>query len=177
MKYKGGINLYSAFLSSEFFIKIRKGTCLQKLNTSFKHAFVVLFLLSISTSSFSRDHFPKAGLTNSTISYPILPGPTGHVNITISNATSGGTWSGTGTLLDPRIFTPSGTATATISATELASAINTYAYVKITTATTGAGASSGTVIFESPVSSTSALSGTDRKFIVTAIVQSQFLLA
>ena len=168
MKYKGGINLYSAFTSSDFFIKIRNGSLLQKFRISFKYVFVLLCLLGISTNSFSNNYLPKARLTKSINSYPVFPGPTGHVNITISASTLGGTWSGTGTLLNPYTFTPSGTATATISATELATAINTYAYVKITTATTGNGASSGTVTFSSPVNSTSALSGTDRRFSVTA---------
>ena len=169
MKYKGLINFYSAFLNSDFLIKNRNGSALQKFRISFKYLFVLFLFLGISTTSFSKTFLPKAALTESNLNLPYF-GP-GHINITVGTAsTTGGTWSGTGTLSDPRLFTPSGTSTATILNTELATAINTYAYVKITTATSGIGTNSGTVIFSAAVNSTALSSSTFalRKFTVTA---------
>jgi fibronectin-binding autotransporter adhesin len=169
MKFRGGINFYRVLLSSDFLIKNRNVNPLQKFITSFKCLFVFIFLFGISSTSFSNTFLPKAVLTESNLNLPYF-GP-GHVNITVGTAsTTGGTWFGTGTLSDPRLFTPSGTSTANILNTELATAINTYAYVKITTATSGIGTSSGTVIFSAPVNSTALSSSTFaiRKFTVTA---------
>ena len=159
MKYKGEINFYRAFLTSDFFIKNRKGSALQKFRSSFKYLFILIFLLGISSTSFSNTPLPKATLTKPNIPFFYLG--TNNVDITVASATtSGGTWSGTGlTEADPYIFTPSGTATATISSTDLALYLSTKPYVTITTVSssvftcTGA----GIITFSGAITSTSSL--------------------
>jgi len=166
MKFKGGLNFYSAFFNNNFLMKNCKVYSLHKNFFAIKYFYLLFLFLSFSIYSFSSINLPKAALKKSNAAIPYF---SGHVNITVSGtSTSGGGWSGTGTISDPRIFTPNGTTTANISPTDLASVISTYAYVQITTATTGAGNSAGTFIIQSPVSSTSALSGTNRKFSIIA---------
>ena len=166
MKFKGGLNFYSAFFNNNFLMKNCKVYSLHKNFFAIKYFYLLFLFLSFSIYSFSSINLPKAALKKSNAAIPYF---SGHVNITVSGtSTSGGGWSGTGTINDPRIFTPNGTTTANISPTDLASVISTYAYVQITTATTGAGNSAGTFIIQSPVSSTSALSGTNRKFSIIA---------
>jgi len=167
MKYKGLFDFCVNYLSNDFLSKNRKVYSLLK-NSFQKKSFYFLFsFLSISIFTFASINLPKATLTKPLVSSPFFWG--GHVNITVSNTSStNGAWSGAGTISDPRVFTPNGTTSANISTTELVTELNTYAYVKITTATTGAGAGAGTVTFSSPVNSTSALSGTDRRFSVNA---------
>ena len=167
MKYKGLFKFCSIYLISDFLIKNRNVNALLKNCFEKKYFYLLFLFLSFSISTFASISLPKATLTKPLVSSPFFWG--GHVNVTVSNTSStNGVWSGAGTISDPRIFTPNGTTTANINTTELATALNTYAYVQITTATSAAGTNSGTVIFESSISSTSALSGTDRKFIVTA---------
>ena len=167
MKYKGLFNFCSIYLISDFLLKNRNVKSLLKNCFEKKYFYLLFLFLSFSISAFSSIHLPKAALTKLKEATPIFG--SGHVNITVGTATTtGGTWAGAGTISSPYIFTPNGTSTANINATQLVTALNTYAYVQITTATSAAGTNSGTVIFESSISSTSALSGTDRKFIVTA---------
>ena len=167
MKYKGLYNFCRLYLSNDFLVKTRKVTVLQKFSWIKKCFILVIISLGFAFTSFSNSVLPIATITNSALPIPLLG--SGHVNITVGTAsTTGGAWAGTGSISDPRIFTPNATSTANISATELATALNTYAYVQITTATSAAGTNSGTVIFSSPISSTSALSGTDRKLTVLA---------
>ena len=173
MNYKGGINFYSAFLTSDFFIKNRDGSALQKFRISFKYLFFLFLLLGISLNTFSKTLLPKAALTKSNVTLPYFG--SGDVNITVGTAsTTGGSWSGDGTTsLTPRIFTPSGNSTATILNTELADVISSYAFVKIITATSGTGNNSGTVIFSQPVNSVSSSTQSStiypiRRFTVTA---------
>lgn len=170
MKYKGGINFYKAVLSSDFLIKNRNGSALQKFKSSFKYYTLLFLFFATSIAAFSNSSLPKATLTNTYAPIPFA-GTTGHVNITVGTATTtGGTWAGTGDIGSPYTFTPNGTYTATIKNTDLATAISTYAYVQITTASVN-GSSSGTVIFETSVNSTSSLIASNypiRKFIVTA---------
>jgi hypothetical protein len=148
MKYKGLFNFCSIYLSSDFLIKNRNVSTLLKNCFEKKYFYLLILFLSFSISSFSSIHLPKAALTKSKEATPIFG--SGHVNITVGTATTtGGTWAGAGTISSPYIFTPNGTSTANINATQLATALNTYAYVQITTATSAAGTNSGTVIFES----------------------------
>jgi hypothetical protein len=131
--------------------------------------FILFVLLGFSAASFSNTPLPKATLTKPNIPYFFLG--TNNVNITVASATtSGGTWSGTGlTESNPYIFTPSGTATATISSSELATLISTKPYVTITTVSSSVLTCTGTgiVTFSGAITSTSSLTSV-RKFTVLA---------
>jgi hypothetical protein len=84
MKYKGLFNFCSIYLISDFLIKNRNVNALLKNCFEKKYFYLLFLFLSFSVSAFSSVHLPKAALTKSFFINPMLPGPTGHVNITIS---------------------------------------------------------------------------------------------
>ena len=144
---------------------------LQKFRTSFKYLLILFVLLGISAASFSNTPLPKAALTKPNIPYFFLG--TNNVDITVSSSpTSGGSWSGGGTSEgDPYIFTPSGTATATINSTDLANYISTKPYVTITTVSSSVltCTGNGNITFSSAIASSSSLTS-NRIFKVNASI-------
>ena len=167
MKYKGLYNFCRLYLSNDFLVKTRKVDLLQKFSLPKKYFVLIFLLLGAAVPSFSNTILPKATLTNPSLPPFFVAGA--NVNIVVSTAvTSGGTWSGAGTIGDPRTFIPTnGTLTANINRTELGTAISTYPYVQLSTTIAGTSSGTGTVIFQDTVYSRSASTAT-RKFTINA---------
>ncbi|NDB59727.1 hypothetical protein EB001_14965, partial [bacterium] len=94
--------------------------------------------------------------------------PTGYSNVTISSdATSGGTWSGTGTVANPYVFTPS-TDDAVVSYAEIQSKLAlSDGNVQITTSRSG-GTKAGSIIVNSIISGTNSSSVNTRTLSLLA---------
>ena len=91
---------------------------------------------------------------------------TNQSNITISTSpNSNGAWTGAGTIASPFIFTPTAL-NSNILSTDLVTKLNT-GYVTINTAYTGGTVGAGTIVFSTPITSTSSLT-TARKFVINA---------
>ena len=168
MKEKGRKNFLMGILQNDFSSKYRKVKGMLKNKLSF--LLIAFLVVNFSFNASAGNYLPKATLTNSTLANPLLA--VIHVNISVASVTTttGGTWSGTGTIGSPYLFTPNGTTTATISRKELAQAISKYDYVKITTlsSTTSGTTSSGSVTFTDSVYSRSSQTSAGRKFIIEA---------